>query len=426
MADQSSEGEWESVDDIPWTLLNLDEFVDAYWSVVAPRLRTAGFDPTHETPTYGWLREQGLRPLLYSLREHHDLTFSQFCRDHLEVDDTSDSYAWSTNHQRSIEALESFLQSRRERKGLTDSSIDTLRYRLDRYVRAYVHENDTDDLVTPVARDNDHPAYEAVDACWSAFDWIHAVLDSGQTKRRIHLTVTNWYAHLVRRKWAAVNPAEGLDEEFDWSDSSGSEDTDAPCLDAHHVRELYDASNDSEERLLVLALCAWGLRPNEVARLHTDQFNLDVPEGDVPFVEFKERKNGPGEVSLLYGMDVLENRIIDGADVEDWNGYLFPSPNASRDHISRWTIWNRFKRLVDSSDVPSEIDGESTTPKMGRRFWYDAYSSSLDVVLESLDEIASEQGSASPEVVLRNYLSESRARDLRREYMRNKLAEAFE
>jgi len=31
---------------------------------------------------------------------------------------------------------------------------------------------------------------------------------------------------------------------------------------------------------------------------------------------------------------------------------------------------------------------------MGRRFWYDAYSSSLDVVLGSLDEIAAEQREA--------------------------------
>jgi hypothetical protein len=63
---------------------------------------------------------------------------------------------------------------------------------------------------------------------------------------------------------------------------------------------------------------------------------------------------------------------------------------------------------------------------MGRRFWYDAYSSSLDVVLGSLDEIAAEQGSASADVVLQNYLSDSRARKLRREYMREQLAAAFE
>ena len=62
---------------------------------------------------------------------------------------------------------------------------------------------------------------------------------------------------------------------------------------------------------------------------------------------------------------------------------------------------------------------------MGRLFWYDAYSSSLDVVLRSLDGIAAEQGSASADVVLHNYLSGSRIRKLRREYMRDQLAAAF-
>jgi len=63
---------------------------------------------------------------------------------------------------------------------------------------------------------------------------------------------------------------------------------------------------------------------------------------------------------------------------------------------------------------------------MGRRFWYDAYSSSLDVVLGSLDEIAAEQGSASADVVLQNYLSQIRGPGSSVEYMRDQLAAAFE
>jgi len=53
---------------------------------------------------------------------------------------------------------------------------------LNRYVAAYCEENN-DDLVTPVARDGDIPAYKAVDACWAAFDLLHEDLDGGQTKR---------------------------------------------------------------------------------------------------------------------------------------------------------------------------------------------------------------------------------------------------
>ena len=42
------------------------------------------------------------------------------------------------------------------------------------------------------------------------------------------------------------------------------------------------------------------------------------------------------------------------------------------------------------------------------------------------DEIAAEQGSASADVVLQNYLSDSRARKLWLEYMHEQLAAAFE
>jgi len=416
--------DWDDVDGVSWTLLDLDELVDAYWAVVAPVMETDGLDPKREKPTHSWLRDHGFRPLLYALREYHDRTFAEFWREDLELDAVESGYDWATNHERTIEALESFLTSRRERKGLADSSIDTLRYRLNRYVAAYYEENDTDDLVTPVARDGDIPAYKAVDACWAAFDRLHADLDGGQTKRRIHLAVSNWYAHLVRRKWAAVNPANGLDDEFDWSNGN-DDDTDTPCLATEHVRALYKAADDQEDRLLVLALCAWGLRPNEVASLRARQFVLDVSADEIPYITFEERKNGPGEVSLLYGKEVLEDRLATFADHDDWSGHLFPSPHASGGSISRWTVWNRFTQLADRAGLPDEIGGVSPSPKMGRRFWYDAYSSSLDVVLGSLDEIAAEQGSASADVVLQNYLSDSRARKLRREYMRDQLAAAF-
>ncbi|MEZ3165586.1 hypothetical protein ABNG04_17255 [Halorubrum sp. RMP-11] len=50
----------------------------------------------------------------------------------------------------------------------------------------------------------------------------------------------------------------------------------------------------------------------------------------------------------------------------------------------------------------------------------------LSAGIDDTDEIAAEQGSASADVVLQNYLSDSRARTLCRKYMRDQLAAAFE
>jgi hypothetical protein len=112
-----------------------------------------GFNPDQEKPTHSWLRDHDFRPLLYALREYHDMTFGEFWSTDLGLNAEATGYDWS---------------------------------------------NDTDD------------------------------------------------------------------------------DADTPCLATEHVRALYQAADGPEDRLLVLALCAWGLRPNEVARLHTRQFVLDV------------------------------------------------------------------------------------------------------------------------------------------------------
>jgi GTPase Era involved in 16S rRNA processing len=63
---------------------------------------------------------------------------------------------------------------------------------------------------------------------------------------------------------------------------------------------------------------------------------------------------------------------------------------------------------------------------MGRRFWYDAYSSTTKDLLEHVQDIADEQGSASAKVVFEDYLTDERKRELRREFMREKLSTAFD
>jgi len=58
---------------------------------------------------------------------------------------------------------------------------------------------------------------------------------------------------------------------------------------------------------------------------------------------------------------------------------------------------------------------------MGRRFWYQTYSSAQAEMLDHLEEIASDQGSASAGVINHNYLDESRRRRIRRRAMQDAL-----
>jgi len=171
----------------------------------------------------------------------------------------------------------------------------------------------------------------------------------------------------------------------------------------------------------VLALGAWGLRPNEVASLSIDQFMLD--DGDDERIIFEQRKNGPGEVALLFGVDVLKQRVVD-LDEPGWEGYLFPSSRSSTGHITPQTVTNRFREL--SVDAGVTVEGEPPTAKMGRRFWYTTYNEAVKEMLAGLEGVAADQGSASAEIVSQNYLSEAEKRRYRRESMHQELSKVFE
>jgi len=411
-------------DDVRWSTCSLQDFIQLYWDQVAPCLKAEGIDPSTEKPTHQWFRDHDSRSFLAALRRHHGRSFGEFWNTDLGLGNNDDGYSWATSNEQTVDALERFLDRRQSRYGLSTSSVDTLRTRLNLYVRAYREANDTDDLLSPIQRNRDTPAYEAVDACYGAFDWLNEGVKreySAQTLQRVRRIVDAWYQHLVGRRIASMNPASGLYEEFKWE----IQDSPTPSLSADHIRQLMGVATTSRNQLLVVALAGWGLRASEVAALHVSQFNRDVPDDDVAYIAFESRKNGPGEVSVLFGLDTLDVRINKLGDDESWDGYLFPSSQGNTPHVTRDTIRNWFQKLASEAELPERIQGERPSPQLCRRFWYDAYTAVLEGVLEGVEEIAAEQGSSDPKVIMENYLSETRSRRVRREFMREQLAEIF-
>lgn len=418
-----------SFEDVRWTTCSVADFADLYRERVVPRLEAAGRDPTTERPTHEWFERRGARSFLAALRRHHGRSFGTFWREDLGFGEGDGGYSWATAHGETINALERFLDRRRSRYDLAQSSLEALRTRLNLYVRAYGAANESDDLLAPVRRDGDVPEYEAVDGCYAAFDWLNESATreySARTLRRVRRVVDAWYEHLVGRRVASVNPATGLYDEFKWEIA----DSPTPSLSADHVRALASAASTPRDRLLVTALAAWGLRASEVASLHVSQFERPAAgegnDDDVPVVAFESRKNGPGEVSVLFGEDAVDARIDELTADEEWTGFMFPSVRGETPHVTRDTVRNWFRALADDAGLPDEIGGERPSPQLCRRFWYDTYSAVLEGVLDGVEEIAGEQGSDDPRVVMQNYLSASRSRQLRRAFMREQLAAAFD
>ncbi|RZV06328.1 site-specific recombinase XerD [Natrinema hispanicum] len=399
---------------IRWSHKSLDELRTFWNNEIEPDLRRDGVDLS-DRPSYQDLLETGYGGLQDALREQHDMTLAEFLRSAGYFEDDSEGYQWGIDDETAIDELKSYIRTLSRRRNLADSTIETKRSRLAAYARLYRDVHGSADLTDHLG-DLAHRADE-IERVLAVFDELDRDLDSEASKLRYLGDVSQFYEHLQRRGKAAYNPAETIDMEYGWERS----EPDNPALSSEQVRRLYDAVESPDEELLVLALCGWGLRRNEVASLHVSQLAL---EGDDPHIYFEERKNGPGTVALLYGRETLTDRIdaLGSADRE-WSGYLFPSSRAESGHVVGETIQARFQRIAERADV--QVRGETPTSKMGRRFWYTAYANAQKQLLENLDAIAADQGSSDASVVLKNYLSEAERRQYRREYMRERLAEAF-
>lgn len=399
-----------------WSGRSLNGLEELYWEEIAPARERDGYDPATDRPSHAWLVDAGYSGLGYALREHHDTTPKRFFERVVGLADDDDG-GWPIDHERTVELLESYLHSIASRGDtVAESTADTRRSRLATWARTYVDVNDRHDLVGPLDDADARPT--EIDRCWATLDVLDEELSTPASKLEYLRVARDWYGYLVDRGRARFNPLATAAGQFGWT----REEPDNPALDASQVRRLHRAADSPADRLLVLGLAGWGLRPSELAALHVSQLRLDA---DDPHVRFDdgERKNGPGTVALLFGTETLADRV-EALDEDGWNGHLFPSNAAASGHVVTTTVARRFDRLCDEAGVT--VRGEAPTPKYGRRFWYSTYSDVVAELAERTAAIAADQGSSDPETVVRSYFSEERRRELRREAMRDRLAAAFE
>ena len=404
-----------------WSRKSLEELVEFYYSEIRPAMREDGYEPDHGRPSYEWLADHGFSGLSYTLQEHHDLTVKEFfveevgLGDDIPRDDTGETgYEWGISSDETIDAIQRYLSTQRNRGELAASTVTSRRSRLAEYARIYEQLHGAVSLTQALDKIEERPAEN--DRCMEVFDVLKDRLSTDQSRLKYLGDVHQFYDYQVRFQGAKFNPLDGANDQFRWE----IDNPDNVTVDADGMRAIYEAADSIEDQLLVLALGAWGLRPNEVASLSIDQFELSDDQDNR--IVFEQRKNGPGEVAVLFGVDILKQRIVD-LDDSSWEGYLFPSGRSSSGHITPQTVTNRFKRLAAATGVT--VEGEIPTAKMGRRFWYTTYNEAVKQMMEGLEGIAADQGSSSTEVVSQNYLSEAEKRRYRREAMFNEMSDVF-
>jgi integrase len=397
-----------------WTTKDLDDLQAFYWTEVAPVMREDDLDPEADRPPYTWMTKHGFSGFIKALRRDHDLTPTEFY-DQLDVGrDSGDDY-WELDHDSTRSILDDYVDELLDRRGHPETTVMPIRSRLKKYTHLYVDVNETADLLAPLLEERERPA--EIDRALAVFDVLDEVLGTPASKFKYLEDTRRFYDYLLDAGRAVYNPLDRMEKRFGWD----RPEWDNLALDRADVHALYRAAEDLEDRLLVIGLAGWGLRPSELCALRADQVNFGHEGEEHPHLVFQEgeRKNGPGTVSLLVGVDDLTARIDVLADEPNWSEYLFPSPASERGYIVTDTMRKRFAALAESADVT--VAGETPTPKMGRRFWYSLYGDAVRQIAERYTPIAEDQGSSDPGVVLDNYLSEAERRKHRREAMHDEL-----
>jgi integrase len=399
-----------------WTTKDLADLVDFYWDELAPAMRADGYDPEREHPPYSWVVERGFSGFITCLRRDHDLTPGEFYESEVGVRDRDDY--WRIDHGPTRTALERYVHELRERRGHPETTVVPIRSRLSKYVEVYADLHGGADLLSGLTDVDGRPT--EIDRALAVFDVLDRLLGSERSKLKYLEDTRRFYRYLIDAGRATYNPLERMEARFAWE----RPEPDNPALRAPHVRSMYEATRTSTERLLVVGLAGWGLRPSELCSLRTEQVELSPADG-YPYLEFAagERKNGPGTVSVLVGADELADRLATLSNDPGWNGHLFPSSRSASGHIVTDTVRSRFGAVAERAGVT--VDGRRPTPRMGRRFWYSTYGDAIRTIAKRFDDVAADQGSESTEVVLRNYLSEDERRKHRRDAMHDTLRRVF-
>lgn len=410
-----------------WTPFDEEDFKRHYWQEVAPDMEEDGLDPG-EPPTIGWMRNRGHSAYRQAVERHLGVTFMEFCRRSLGISRGSGHvYDLDVEHPRTRELIYRWAESHLlERMDRDEETVRRVLYNLNAVTSTLRDQEGHDNLV--VLGSDETPKSESFEVFLGVFDELRNQYEHKTVSNFLNRTKLFYDYLLNRHNPVEYNPVGDLRTEYTWNLETG----DPPALSPDQLRALASVAESLEEKTIVVLYCAIGLRRSEAAKVHTGLLEFDPETLETPVINFDSRKNGPSTVNIVYGADVLQERItqLENDYGDDWNGYLFPTPHRFRDHLTDDMVARTFDSLVDRAARETDVDmtledGSRPTPQTARRFWYNQYTKGASALLGVVNQIAGEQGSKDPEVVLNNYLSDRRRLTILREHMADTLADAF-
>lgn len=424
--------DWESLREtttIPWAQFTTDDFVQFYWRVVIPVLEEEGHD-SESLPSATVMREYGFGRYIEAIRRHYDYTFKEFLIEEVGLNDEClYEYNWPIDDAETKEWLDKFVQDLRNRDSTKQKESTIGRIASNIYV--FLHEwkaaHGSTDIIRTLETADEDEMYSLVLAVYDRLNEREITVNTKTRYVTDHSFLFEYLTHPTNP--LDYNPIPDVEKRFHWSRTE-VDVLERSALSPAQVKRLWNHTETLEERMLLIAACAWGLRAGEICALHVDQLVLDPnsdDEFDHPVINFGKRKQGPSTVNIVYGRNIVEERIdqLKKEFGDEWNGYLFPSSDPRTEHLqSNAILRDRFQPLAERADVT--VDGEKPYLKQARRFWYQRYWTGQQRYHELVSLAAEEQGSTDTEVVKTNYLGDLSRLDFSRLWVRRELEEAFE
>lgn len=365
-------------------------------------------------PAVRWLTDNGYSHLRWVLREKHDMGTPEFFI-LLTSSGGESGYTWHIDDVATIGLAKTYLEDQVECRGWADGTKRTARSRINVVLQRFSEKYGD---ASVVAHANDLDRQQALyDTFKEVVKDLREDLTSDESTRKYLRALHRFLEWLDRSNRIKYDPVEDIEDEFRWDI-----DPEPTPLTDSQVRRLWITAQTDEERMLVIGYCVWGVRTKELPAVHVDQLRLE-PSDPVIHFENADRKNGSGEVSLLFGLSALARLLDNRARQPDWNGYLFPSPTEGREFLCARQAREKFRDLCQRANVT--IDGKAATPKYGRSFYYNVLADAEADLLEMAAEIAEEQGSKDPASVRDYYLTPERRRRYRRIFFRRQIREVL-
>lgn len=362
---------------------------------------------TRDYPTTRWLTNNGYSHLRWILSQKHDMRIDEFFI-LLTSAGGSDGYDYHIDDVATINLTEKYLEDRVECRDWAASTMRTYRARINEFYRRIDKEFETTNILLIFDDPEDSTdVYEKIKKIvLDLREELVSLQSVHQYLRAIH-RFTEW---LDRSNRISKDPIEGIEEDFTWSWDNESE-----ALTGDQIKKLWLAAETIEERLLIVGYCIWGLRTKELPAININQIEFGESNAYIKFAE-DERKNGAGEVTVTYGLNIVADLIDQLSQRSDWNGYLFPSKDPNRKFKCSKHMREKFKELARRADVT--VGGDIATPKHGRAFYFNAYAAAETDLLERADKIADHQGSEDGKIIRDSYLTDEQKRKYRNVYFR--------